>query len=124
MNKKIFFSVDGTTFMDFIRGEIYNAVFRQYGEGYAIGCFDYYETERALHQGYSYLVTLSMAHFSFDLYRNGYEIYLCYKDKQIKIEPHMDLGDGSNKDIKPTNNLLKLFLAGTFDKLLGIEYKK
>lgn len=117
MNKKIFFAVDGTTFMDIVEKQAFDV-------GRSKECFDYIGTEKAISQQYSFVVTLSMAHLSFDLYEKGYEIYLCYKDKQIKIEPHMDLGDGSNKDIKVTNNLLKLFLAGTFDKLLGIEYKK
>ena len=58
-------------------------------------CLTYEETEQDLIKGKECIYTTSMAHFSFDLIEQGYDIYLCYQDKKVKIEPHMDLsGNG------------------------------
>ena len=89
-------------------------------------CTDYESTEFSINRGYSPIVTTSMAHFSFGLQDFGYEIYLCYGDNIVKIEEHMDLtGIGEPcKDLKYAHNLLKLFRAGVFNELLGINYGK
>ena len=39
-------------------------------------CLTYEETDRALHKGKECIYTTSMAHFSFDLIEQGYDIYL------------------------------------------------
>ena len=69
------------------------------------------------------LITLSIAHLSFDLIKMGYNIYLCYQDTKIKIEPHMNLTkDGSPcKDLRFGHNIFKLFIAGVFDEILNIH---
>ena len=68
------------------------------------------------------IITLSLAHLSFDLIKMGYDIYLCYEDTKVKIEPHMNLTkDGSPcKDLKFEHNILKLFIAGVFNEVLNI----
>ena len=50
-------------------------------------------------------------------------LYLCNKDKRVKIEPHMDLyGPGEPcKDLRPEHNIFKMFKAGLFNELLGIK---
>ena len=65
-----------------------------------------------------------MAHFSFDLIEQGYDIYLCYQDKKVKIEPHMDLsGIGEPcKDLRFGHNIFKMFRAGIFNHLIGYAY--
>ena len=86
-------------------------------------CFTYEDTEDALKRGSEVIVTTSLAHFSFDLINDGYDIYLCYQYKEVKIEPHMDLsGIGEpGKDLRFGHNIYKLFRAGVFNRLLGIE---
>lgn len=83
----------------------------------------YFGTENCTKLSSDIIVTLSMAHFSFDLMNLGYKIYLCYKDKEVEIKPHMDLtGIGEPcKVIREGHNILRLFKAGVFNKLLGID---
>ena len=84
-------------------------------------CLTYEETDQALHKGKECIYTTSMAHFSFDLIEQGYDIYLCYQDKKVKIEPHMDLsGNGEPcKDLRFGHNIFKMFKAGIFNPLIG-----
>ena len=109
MNKEIYFCVDR------------ESVNRYWDYGYCP--MTYYDTEDYIKEGLSPIFTSSIAHLSFDLLELGYDIYLCYKDKKIKIEPHMDLhGTGEPcKDIRRTHNLFKLFRGGIFNELLGIK---
>lgn len=81
---------------------------------------EYYDvTEQALNSHCDYIITSSLAHLSFDLINDGYDIYLCCKGKEVKIEPHMDLtGIGEPcKDLRFGHNIFKLFRAGIFDNL-------
>lgn len=88
-------------------------------------CLTYEETDRALNKGKECIYTTSMAHFSFDLIERGYDIYLCYRDKKVKIEPHMDLsGNGEPcKDLRFAHNIFKMFRAGIFNPLIGYNNK-
>ena len=110
--KKIYFCVDGLSFK------------RHFDDGFCVHTYD--NTEYHIKKGLSPIVTTSMAHFSFDLITFGYEIYLCYEDKEAKIEPHMDLsGIGEpGKDLRFGHNIFKLFRGGVFDELVGIDYNK
>lgn len=124
--KKIFFCIDRDSYYAF-----HKKVNESFGNptdipvakndiyAYAI---TYEATEDFISKGELHIVTTSMAHFSFELLEQGYDIYLCYKDKQIPIKPHMDLtGVGEPcKDLRFGHNLLKLFRAGLFNQLLGI----
>lgn len=109
MKKKIYFCVDE------------NSMRILWDKGF---CPTTYErTDEHIKEGLSPIITNSMAHFSFDLIEQGYDIYLCYGNKNVKIAPHMDLsGIGEPcKDLKIGHNILKLFRAGAFNELLGIK---
>ena len=108
--KKIYFCVDYASSVYLYSDNVYD-------------CRDYENTEHAIKMGHSPIVTTSIAHLSFDLIELGYDIYLCYGDKKVKIEPHMDLsGIGEPcKDLRFSHNIFKMFRAGIFNKLLGIE---
>lgn len=88
-------------------------------------CFpeSYYGTENCIKTFVDIIVTTSLAHLSFDLINKGYDIYLCFKDKKVRIKPHMDLsGIGEPcKDLRFGHNIFKLFKAGIFNQLLGME---
>jgi len=83
-------------------------------------CLSYDLTENAIKEEYKYIATLSLAHFSFDLLDSGYDIYLCYQDNIVKIEPHMDLsGIGElSKDLRYGHNIFRMFKAGIFNNLI------
>lgn len=119
MNMEIYFCVDQGAFYkvtDYVHTIGANGLNCYRGEYFA-------ETENAIEEGYKYIVTSSLAHLSFDLINLGYDIYLCYGDKRIKIEPHMDLqGTGEPcKDLRFGHNIFNMFRAGVFNELLGVK---
>ena len=85
--------------------------------------FSYYETCELLSEKAGTIHTTDMTHFSFDLIDMGYEIYLCYKGKKVKIEPDMTI-EPIGKHLKRGHNIRKLFIGHAFDDMLGISYKK
>lgn len=89
---------------------------REYKDSLSI---TYAVTERYINEKRNIIVTTSLAHLSFDLFDLGYDIYLCYNDKDIQIVPHMKLDDSNECiDIKRSDNLLSLFRNGVFNNLL------
>ena len=113
MERKIYFCADNVSYEDL---EDYYELW-VYDLGLAIS---YSETSKLLTEEHSIIITTSIAHLSFDLLDKGYEIFLCYKGRIVKIEPHMDMGE-NGMDLKRSNNILKMFRAGVFNELLGIE---
>ena len=106
MDKNIYFCADNYSYLLHFGEELF--------------CVDnYMDTEEALNKNEPEIVTTSIAHMSFDLIDAGYNIWLCYKENKIKVEPGMDMPTG--KDIRMSHNIRKLFLAGCFDELLGIN---
>lgn len=84
----------------------------------------YYDfTQHMIDDGYDKIITTSLAHLSFDLIDLGYDIYLCYKNKDVKVEPGMQLHiDGSPcKEVRKVHDIFKMFRAGLFNEILGIK---
>ena len=81
----------------------------------------YLETSELLEEDVEEIHTTDMCHFSFDLIDMGYEIYLCYKKKQVKIEPGMTVTPGSGKELRRPHMIRRLFIAGVFNEMLGVD---
>lgn len=118
MKKEIYFCVDKDAYYKVVKELHYSTDVNR-------RCVSdsYQETENALNVGWDFIVTISLAHLSFDLLDLGYEIFLCKGNKKVKIEPHMDLsGIGEPcKDLRKAHNIFKMFRAGIFDELLKNE---
>lgn len=81
---------------------------------YTVDYIDTYDhTKRAIELGYELIYTTSMANFSFDLLDIGYQIFLVKNRKVVEIKPGMP---ELEKDLRKEHNILKLFLAGVFDR--------
>lgn len=115
MNKEIYFCVDIDSFEKYsedIQGKVISKSYKS---------ADYWINNNLGEN--NLMVTLSLAHLSFDLIKMGYDIYLCYEDTKVKIEPHMTLtkDGGPCKDLRFEHNILKLFISGVFDEILNIN---
>lgn len=114
MKKKIYFCVDYDTYENY-KSDAWTSLCYLFS-------IDYCSTEEVINTDrldcWEGLVTTSIAHLSFDLV-DKYDIYLCHKDKRVKIEEHMDLGN-SDKDLRKEHNIFKIFRAGLFNYILGL----
>ena len=112
LKKKFYICIDGISVRDI--------------GAYRDCCWPTYSgTETALKFNEKIIITTSIAHLSFETIRKGYDLYLCYEDKKIKIEEGMKLGD-SEMTLRPATylgewDILDYFKAGYFNKLLGIQ---
>ena len=80
------------------------------------------ETWMLIKGGANVIHTTDISQLSFDLIDMGYEIYLCYRDKKLKIEPGMKM-EHCEKEIRRGHNIRRIFLGGVFDEDLGIEFR-
>lgn len=110
MNKQIYFCIDEYS----------------YESRYPQTCYfvrDYERTQKYIDEGAD-IVTTSLAHLSYDLINKGYNIYLCYKDKKMKIEDGMQLSKSGYCLSEPSccedSDILDCFKSGYFDERLGI----
>ncbi len=77
---------------------------------------DYCSAKSAIESNLPIIHTSSMANLSFDLLDAGYEIYLMSRyNKPIHIVPGMAVSD---KELRRSHNILKMFIAGCFDYLI------
>ena len=111
MNKEIYFCVDLESYEGFAKDlHVYMAT-------------SYDGMERALQNNTPIIATVSLAHLSFDLLTLGYDIYLCYKEKRIKIEEGLELHDGyilTSPVYYDDADIWDCFKNGYFDEMLGI----
>ena len=88
---------------------------------------DYERTQKCIEEGVD-IVTTSLAHLTYDLINREYEVFLCYKDKKIKIKDEMQLSESGYCLSQPTYyddaDILDVFKLGYFDHLLGIKDKE
>lgn len=109
----------------------------------ASGYHDYLQTDYAIRKGVSPMVVSNMAFFDTDLIGRGYDVYLCYKQKSLKIEQKMaipvswagkdgpkvieeevlcdDLGVYIKRPGRSFGSLLEALVAGVFHEALGIQ---
>lgn len=84
---------------------------------------DYERTQKYIEKGVD-IVTTSLAHLTYDLINREYEVFLCYKDKKIRIEDGMQLSESGYCLSEPSccedADILDIFKSGYFDELLGI----
>ena len=84
---------------------------------------DYERTQMYIEEGVD-IVTTSLAHLTYDLINREYEVFLCYKDKKIRIEDGMQLSESGYCLSEPgcceDADILDIFKSGYFDELLGI----
>lgn len=78
-------------------------------------CTTYADTGYAINQRTYKIATTSIANMSFDLLDHGYDIFLCRNGYSIQLYPGMRMV-GLAKVIRRSHNILRLFLAGFFDK--------
>lgn len=87
----------------------------------------YEATEDHIENGLSPIITNSIAHLSFDVINKGYDVYLCYQDKKVRIEEGMELSESGYCLSEPSccedADILDCFRIGYFDEILGIKRK-
>lgn len=112
MKKKIYFCVDSISARKFAAtgiGLIYT----------------YYGTQQEIERGTNRIATTSLAHLTFDVINMGYDVYLCYKNKKVKIEEGMQLNESGYCLSEPScyedSDILDIFKSGYFDKMLGYD---
>lgn len=111
MSKQIFFYIDQYIYEGHYPSECYFAK-------------DYERTQKLINEDRS-IVTTSIAHLSYDLINKEYEVFLCYKDKRVKVEDGMELTESgyclSEPHYYEDADILNCFKSGYFDKFLGIK---
>ena len=114
MKKEIYFCIDYDTYQnlcDTLDGSKWCSI-------------DYDSTERVIGK-VNRIVTTSLAHLTFDVINMGYDVFLCHKDKRIKIEGGMQLSEYGYCLSEPSCyedcNVFECFKLGYFDKMLGYD---
>lgn len=114
MKKKIYFCIDLIS-----KNELEDSL----GSYTRCTCFE--DTDDAIEHDASTILTTSIAHLSFDVINKGYEVYLCYQDKKVRIEEGMELSESGYCLSEPSYNgdadILDCFKCGYFDEMLGIK---
>lgn len=92
----------------------------------AVGYYDYIQASHAISIGITPIVTSQLALMTFYLKEIAcYDVYICYKEKKIKIEECMQLSDSGYCLSCPSccedSDILDVFKEGYFNDLLGIK---
>ena len=109
MNKIIFFVLDSF--------ELYPAIYNKTPKRTL--CYSYFDTEEAINNNISHIVTYDIGHLSFDLEELGYTIFIGYKGHSKQFYSGMSTTNG--KELRKAHNLRKLLIGGALDNDLGIE---
>lgn len=115
MKKEIYFCVDDISARKFAVKEI--------GLNYT-----YDGTEQEIKRGTNRIATTSLAHLTFDVINMGYDVYLCYNEKKVKIEEGMQISESGYCLSEPSYcedaDILDIFKSGYFDEMLGYDTGK
>lgn len=117
MNKEIYFCIDPFA---------YEKAKKDAGAWQDVESEFYSLTTQLIKEGCSPIITTSMSHFSYRLIEEGYDVFLCHKDKRVKIEKGIKLSSGRTLDGNPDeiydhHGLLYLFNTGEFNEYFGIK---
>ena len=114
MKKEIYFCVDYNTYQnlcDTLDGSKWCSI-------------DYDSTERVIGK-VNRIVTTSLAHLTFDVINMGYDVFLCHKDKRVRIKEGMLLSESGYCLSEPSccedSDILDIFKSGYFDIMLGYD---
>ena len=110
MKKTIFFILDSFNLYDFKK---------LYGNHKYISCYSYIDTEQAIENKITDIVTYDIGHLSFDLETLGYEIFIGYNGKYKNFTVGMSTANG--KELRFGHNLRRLLICGALDNDLGIK---
>ena len=109
MSKTIFFILDSFELYDFKK--LYHNL--EY-----VCCYSYIDTEQAIENKITDIITYDIGHLSFDLETLGYKIFIGYNGKYKHFTVGMSTANG--KELRFGHNLRRLLLGGALDNDLGI----
>ena len=109
MEKIIFFVLDSF--------ELYPAIYNKTPKRTL--CYSYFDTEEAIKNNISHIVTYDIGHLSFDLENLGYTIFIGYNGHSKQFYTGMSTANG--KELRFGHNLRRLLIGGALDNDLGIE---
>lgn len=107
--KTIFFILDSFNLYNFKK---------LYGNHEYITCYSYIDTEQAIENKITNILTYDIGHLSFDLETLGYKIFIGYNGKYKHFTVGMTTANG--KELRFDHNLRRLLLGGALDNDLGI----
>lgn len=112
MNKVIFFVLDSF--------ELYPAIYNKTPKRTL--CYSYFDTEEAIKNKLSHIVTYDIGHLSFDLEELGYSIFIGYNGHSKQFYSGMSTANG--KELRHAHNLRRLLIGGALDNDLNINRNK
>ena len=98
-SKTIFFILDSFSLYDFKK--LYNNL--EY-----VCCYSYFDTEEAINNRMTNIVTYDIGHLSFDLEPLGYKIFIGYNGKYKNFTVGMSTANG--KELRFGHNILKILI--------------
>ena len=93
-----------------------------YDKNKYVKCYSYFDTEEAINNNLSNIITYDIGHLSFDLKDLGYDIFIGYNRKIKKFYPGMSTANG--KELRKQHNLRRILIGGGLDNDLNINRNK
>ena len=94
-------------------------LYKGYDKDRYIECYSYHDTEEAIKNNVSHIITYDIGHLSFDLEDLGYTILIGYKGACKKFYVGMSTANG--KELRKGHNLKRLLISGALDNDLHID---